>query len=294
MKSSPTYTNDKAFRLGSLILLLLTVFLSASCRQDQVNGAKKQITVTIEPLRYITEQIVGRKFTVGSMVPAGYSPENYNPTPQQLMAMTDSKILIKVGNLGFENVWVSKILKNNANLPVVNLNEAIETLMDDPHIWTSPNNARLFCKAICAAVCKVDTTNVNEYKTNTERLIAQIDSVDAEVRKTLDGADCRTFVIAHPALSYFSQDYGLTQFSIEIEGKETNAKELENLIVKCKTEGVKVVLVQAGFNKVVAESLAKEIQAEMVEINPLNYDWRGEMIRIANAIKCGNKKSDVQ
>ena len=85
-----------------------------------------------------------------------------------------------------------------------------------------------------------------------------------------------------------------TQLSIEIEGKETNAKELENLIVKCKTEGVKVVLVQAEFNKVVAESLAKEIQAEMVEINPLNYDWCGEMIRIANAIKCGNKKSDVQ
>jgi len=53
----------------------------------------------------------------------------------------------------------------------------------------------------------------------------------------------------------------------------------------CKKEGVRVIFVQEEFDKSNAELIAKETGTKIVRINPLSYDWKGEMIRIAQALK---------
>ena len=79
--------------------LLLIATLLFSCKQggqqNKKNDDKPVITVTIEPLRYFTEAIAGDEFTVVSMVPKGSSPETYDPTPQQLVDLAQSKDVYK-------------------------------------------------------------------------------------------------------------------------------------------------------------------------------------------------------
>ena len=48
------------------------------------NAPQKGITVSIEPLRYVTEQIAGNDFDIRVLVPPGSSPETYEPTPEQI------------------------------------------------------------------------------------------------------------------------------------------------------------------------------------------------------------------
>ena len=94
-----------------------------------------------------------------------------------------------------------------------------------------------------------------------------------------------TFLIYHPALSYFARDYGLKQISIEEGGKQPSPASLKTLIETCRNEGVRVIFVQQEFDQRNAQLIASELGIEIVPINPLNYNWIEEMLRIAKALK---------
>jgi len=44
------------------------------------------------------------------------------------------------------------------------------------------------------------------------------------------------------------------------------------------------VFIQRGFDKKNAEVIAREIDAEVFEIDPLSYDWDKELLRIADIL----------
>ena len=83
------------------IPLLLIIVLLVSCNmgksEKSQDNEKPVIAVTIEPQRYFTEAIAGDKFDVISIVPKGSSPETYDPTPQQLVSLGDSKAYLRIG-----------------------------------------------------------------------------------------------------------------------------------------------------------------------------------------------------
>lgn len=116
------------FRLYHLFLLLLP-FLLGSCRD--VIRDRPIITVSIEPLRYFVQGIVGDKFQVNTLVPAGVSPETYELTPQQVVQTSDSRAYFCVGTLGFEQARLRKLTENAPNLLVVNTSDSIVLLQDD-------------------------------------------------------------------------------------------------------------------------------------------------------------------
>ena len=97
----------------------------------------------------------------------------------------------------------------------------------------------------------------------------------------------RTFVIAHPALTHFAADYDLRQLAIETDGKEPTPASLKALVAQARAEGVKVVFVQREFSDRSARIVADQIGARVVQINPLAYDWPGQMIHIAQSLKDG-------
>ena len=49
----------------------------------------------------------------------------------------------------------------------------------DEHIWTSPKNAVVLCRAVCDAICKADPANEDFYRANCDDYCAQIEALDA-------------------------------------------------------------------------------------------------------------------
>ena len=47
---------------------------------------------------------------------------------------------------------------------------------------------------------------------------------------------------------------------------------------------MRVVFIQKEFDTKLTESLANELGAQTVEINPLDGDWKGQLLRIAGAL----------
>ena len=86
----------------NILLSLLLLLTMASCGDSRPASGRPCVVVSIEPLRYFTQQIAGDRMDVVSLVPEGMSPEMYEPTPQQMVMLSNAKAYFKVGRLGFE------------------------------------------------------------------------------------------------------------------------------------------------------------------------------------------------
>lgn len=311
--------------MKKIYLLLLIAVLTASCKpgggQAPSNSdGKPVITVTIEPLRYFTEAIAGDRFTVISMVPKGTSPETYDPSPQQLVDLAQSKAYFRIGYIGFEQSWIDRLTDNAPHLPFFDMSKNVSLISDDthahhhekeqahlheegeiqeegmhkghvhaggvePHIWNSTVNAQIIAGNILNALCTIDKANETIYVERYNALCRQIAHTDSLIRRELSrpGAD-HAFMIYHPALSYFARDYGLHQIPIEAGGKEPSPAHLRDLINTCKDEKVRVIFVQPEFDRRNADLISRQTGTRVAGINPLAYDWEAEMVNTAKAL----------
>lgn len=290
-------------QIGWIVLLAIT--FACTGKQKQGNPEERVITVTMEPLRYFTEQIAGDKFKVVTMVPKGSSPETYDPAPSQLVDLGKSELYFKIGHIGFEQLWMDKLSANAPGMKVIDTSAGIDLITDDahhghghgpstgvePHIWNSPANALIIAGHIKEALIQADPENAPYYETRYDSLKSEIVRTDEQLKQMLGTAD-RTFMIYHPALSYFARDYGLRQISIEEGGKQPSPAHLKALIDECRKENVHVIFVQQEFDLRNAELIAKETGTRIVPINPLSYQWKDELIGVAAALQNKQKAAN--
>ena len=194
--------------------------------------------------------------------------------------------------------YLPAIESNNPDIKIFDTSEGIAPIVDvcgghgeehgaefDPHVWSSPLAAKIMAENICKGLVEIDPENADVYKANFNVLAAEMDSVDSVVRMRLKGAEGKMFAIYHPSLSYFARDYGLKQLPLESEGKELTPLSMKNAIDTARANGVKRVFVQSEFNPDLVKEFASAINAEVVVINPLSYEWKDEILKIADAVE---------
>ena len=292
------------------LLLLGSCLLLAACtgrasKNNNGDEEKPVITVTLEPQRYFTEAIAGDKFKVISMVPKGSSPETYDPVPQQLVSLGDSKAYFRIGYIGFEQTWMERLMNNTPHIQVFDTSKGIDLILNngdhdhghghgphdghihavEPHVWNSAANALIIAGNTYKALSQLDKANDAYYMARYDSLCQRIQHTDSLIRQQLSAPEAaKAFMIYHPALSYFARDYGLHQISIEEGGKEPSPAHLKELIDLCQTEDVRVIFVQPEFDKRNAETIAQQTGTKVIPINPLSYDWEEEMLNVAKAL----------
>ena len=113
----------KEFKVLISALFVLILMACGDKRADE-----RIVSVTIEPQRYFAEKIAGDKFKINCVVPAGQSPETYDPTPQHMVQVGKSQGYLRIGSIGFEQAWMDNIRNNNPGLKVFDLSEGIDLL----------------------------------------------------------------------------------------------------------------------------------------------------------------------
>ena len=277
--------------IGKVVRYLILLFGTSivvnlsSCSHDKAttNGNDRQIiAVSIEPLRYVAEGICGERMEVMTIVTKGNNPETYEPTTRQMAQLEKCPLIVMAGQLGFEKAWKGRIRQN---IPSTTIAEVM-TVADgqDPHTWTSPRNMMNIAEKIYQEVVRIDSKDSLYFKHRKDSLIEIFKATDEYIRSKTKTLNNRAFVIFHPSLTYFAHDYNLRQIAIEQEGKEPTPESQMKTINEAKKAGVKLVMVQKEFDQRHAQNVANAMQAHIVYINPLNYDWVTEMKTIADEI----------
>lgn len=274
-----------------------------AAQPDVVNKTPEQlgITVSILPQKYFVERVGGNRVNVNVMVGSGDNPHTYEPKPEQMRALSTAAAYFSIG-VDFEDAWLERIVAAKPDMLLVDTIADIERMPLtahhheepehaetaeheglDPHVWTSPELVKQQARTIYAALAQLDPAHAAEYKTNLEAFVADIETLQAEIRATLAGLDNRQFMVFHPSWGYFARDFGLEQIPVEIGGQEPSAAELAELISTAREAHIKVIFAQPELSQRTAETIAREIDGRVLLISPLAPDWLQNMRNVAAA-----------
>jgi zinc transport system substrate-binding protein len=265
-----------------MLFLLPALFLLSGCRR----GAEKEtVSVTILPQKYLVERVAGELMDINVLVPPGMNPATCDLTTGVLKKLHDSRICFTVGNLPFETAQLYPVLQGTA-IEVIRQADGLELMPGscghaaDPHVWFTPRNAVLMAEEICRVLGKTYPGYRERFAANLEQLRREFAGVDSLAAAALAGKAQRSFLIYHPALTYFAGAYGLEQLSIEEEGKEPSPGHLKKLVDRIREQEIPLVFVQSQFDTQHAESIARETGIRVVPIDPLSPDLKTELLRV--------------
>jgi zinc transport system substrate-binding protein len=238
------------------------------------------------PQAFFVDRVAAGRVQVEVMIPPGASPATYQPTLEQMKAFSKASLYVKVGHPGFpfERTWLDRLLAERPGLTVLDAFAGLAPTQEDPHLWVSPRRARVMAREIAAALTRLLPQQESAFAANLQRLHAEIDALDLEIRRILADARGKSFLVFHPAWEAFARDYGLQQLAIERHGKEPDAKALADLIAQARAAGVKCIFVQPQFDPQSARTVARELGARIETLDPLAYDWPANLRRVAQAL----------
>ena len=287
------------------ITLLLGALSLAGCRSNLVSPPtpeKLQVVVSIAPQQYFVERIGNGYVKVNVLVPPGSEPHTFEMKPEQLKAIAQAQVYFRI-RIDFEKAWLDKIQGANPKMRIVDTTQGIQLLPVetrspekstehlDPHIWLSPKLVKIQAQTIYGALATLDPKHQAAYQANLKRFLADLDALDAEIRQSLKGVKNAKIVVYHPSWGYFARDYGLQQIPIEVGGQEPSAAELAAIMEEAKQAGVKVIFTEPQFSQQSAQTIAREIGAEVMPVDPLSPDW---LNNLRNIVKTFNKTLQQQ
>lgn len=282
-----------------LLFCLIVLAFLYSCNTRGVK--ERTVSVSILPQRYFVERIAGDRVKVNVMVPPGANPASMDLSTGQLQALYNSSLYFAVGYLPFETSSLYPLLERENSPRLIRLSDGMqletntchhgesgylheESAHFDPHVWMSPAYARQMAQKIYEVLGERFPEDAPYFTDNYRQFTREIDSIDRAAREITGRKHHRTFLIYHPALTYFARDYGMRQISIEDEGKEPNPAHVKALIDTCRREGIRLVFIQNQFDQANATTIAQEIGGEVIPIDPLAENWKEEMKRLLDII----------
>jgi len=258
-------------------------------------GGPIPVAVSVPPAAWLAERIGGERVAVTALLPPGRSPHTWEPAPRELAALGRARLVVVVGHpaLRFEKRLLAAA-RRGGEPRVVAMTEGVALLPGaedghggsdtDPHVWLDPEVMAATGERVAAALAAIDPEHAAEYRDRRDRLRAEIDALDREIRATLADVTERSFLAYHPAWGYFAARYGLIQEAVESEGKEPGPRRLVERVEGARARGARVVFVQRSDSGRGARVLAEEIGAEVVVLDPLAYDWPDNLRRVAAAM----------
>jgi zinc transport system substrate-binding protein len=168
-------------------------------------------------------------------------------------------------------------------MTVVNCSQGVEFIAADPHIWTSPRNAKVMVENIRDGLIEADPENAEDYRRNAAAYLDDLDALDAEISALIAGSGVRVVLVDHPSWAYLARDYGFEEVAIESEGKEPSPKRIEHLIRLAEEEGIRVVFASPEHSTRSAGVIAEAIGGSVVTVSPLKKDYLDNMRQVAAA-----------
>ena len=168
---------------------LCHVMLAAAAAAAPVAQAAVNVVTTTQDYAAIAREIGGDRVTVAGIVPGNSDPHFLKPKPSYALMLRDADLLVSTG-LDLE-LWLPVLVNKAGNRNIVegapgfvavaldvellekpvslSRSEGDVHVFGNPHIHTSPINAKIIARNIATGLCKVDPGGCSSYQANLTR-----------------------------------------------------------------------------------------------------------------------------
>jgi len=282
-----------------ILCAVLAIALLAACDHGGsavgTHGGKPIVITTMSTLASLIQMVTGPRLEVVNLVPVGSSPEDYQPTPQDVYRLRAARLLIENG-AGLET-WIEHLIEGakNDRLAIVVCADGLPIKDGNPHLWMDPVLAAKYLVKIEAAVERFDPRGRAVYRANLRRSRARLAALDRSVRAKIATIppQNRTMIVFHNAWQYYNDRYGLrTIGAIELSpGQEPNPRYLAGLIGLAKQFRVRAVFAEPEYSPKLARMLAENAGIKVV--TDLYDDSLGADPRIGDYVSMISYDTDV-
>lgn len=268
-------------------LLTLALFLTGCFSNTTVieDESKVKVVVSFYPHQFLAEKIGGEFVSVTPVVSSGVEPHDYEPTPEQISKILHAQVFMYHG-ANFDP-WAERVIKEApSTLITVRASEGLQLLTGfgeesehgdsgvsgvDPHFWLDPSLMEKVAARLTAALSKQDPSHAAQYQKNYELLAQELNEVHALFVSKMQDCKQDFVVTSHNAFSYMANRYSFTVESMsglspKSEPSLNNLKKLRDLL---NQHGIKYVLTETLASSRFAQTLADEVGAQTLVLNPI-------------------------
>jgi zinc/manganese transport system substrate-binding protein len=228
-----------------------------------------KVAASFTVLGDIVKQIGGDRVEVKTFVGPNGDAHVYEPTPGDVKALSDAKILV-VNGLGLEG-WMSRLQKSSGFKGKVITAEEEEhgktKRITDPHAWQSLANGRIYVTNIRDGLIAADPEGKSTYEANATKFLADIDTVEKDVKEKIAALPParRRIITTHDAFGYFGATYGMEFIAPEgvSTESEASAKDVAKIIRQIKAEKIPAVFLENVTDHRLLDQIAKETGAKV-------------------------------
>lgn len=282
------------------LMLVLLVMLS-SCAVDssvQKNNERPLVVATVFPAYDFARNVAGENADIEVLIDVTDS-HSYSPTAMDMVTIEECDVFIYTGGDG--DLWAEDFLStiDCTDKIVINMLEVADHLYEestdrhhhieheheheheheeaiiyDEHVWLSPINASSVTSAICDALCMIDPTHTDDYRTNAANYSAELDALDSELRELVESAERSTILVADrfPFL-YLCEDYGIS-YCAALPGcssaADLTAVGYEELAEHIKADNLSVIFMAEFSDGTIARTVKRESGLDDVDILTLH------------------------
>ncbi len=152
----------------------------------------------------------------------------------------------------------------------------------DPHIWLSPKRVVVMIESMVEEFVLLDPENAEYYRERGEVYISELVSLEQDIAEILESHDGQHFIIYHPSLGYFADDFNLNQVALESEGKEATLASLKDVVDLARNKDIKVILYQTEMDSKQAKIIADELGGRIMAVDPLAYNYIENLQELAS------------
>ena len=262
---------------------LVIILLFLLTRTVPAAGDGIIVVVSIPPQKYLAEMIGGDRIRVTTMLKPGHGPETYDPVPAQMALLSNAQIYFLIG-VPFETKWRKKFSLQNEKMRMIETCRYCMIEGRDPHGWTNPVNAIRISEQIRTALIEADPQGITVYENNFKTLVEKLEQLDHEIGTKLKDRHTDYFISSHDAWSCFAGRYGLKQLALESGGREKGPRGIAELVEIAREEKIKILFIQEQHPTGPAYTLADELGARPVVIDPLAENYIENMRQVTALI----------
>ena len=258
-----------------LILTLSIVTVAVILLQKSNSSDKEEsrgVIATIYPLYYITKEIVGDEVQVKRLIKAGSEIHSFSPTPKDMVELSNSDILITLGDR--LEPWVGK-LSNATDVEILPLADSLNLIHHkehiDPHLWLDFKNDIAMVDIIEKRVSKLYPSSSEIFAKNAKSLKDKFQNIDSRYSDGLKECKQDTILVTHNAFGYMQRVYGFKSISIMgiFAHSRPNASKIAILSDEIKKKSIKVLFFDPMSSNKSASQLATDMKLTLLPLYPL-------------------------
>jgi ABC-type Zn uptake system ZnuABC Zn-binding protein ZnuA len=259
-------------------LFFLLLVMATACSPSASSRSQTDIVILTSTtfLTDITRNVAGDRVIVESLLPVGADPHSYQPTPQDVAKIEQSKLLI-INGAEYEHFLEALLENAGGEREIIEASSGLRLRTDaesehgvDPHLWLDPNNVIIYVENIREGLTHFDPDGSAIYQSNADAYISQLEALGTWINEHVSQIppERRLLVTNHEALGYFAERYGFTVIGAVLPSvssdASTSAGQMAELIEQIKSSGTPAIFLDEVENPALAQQIADETGVTVV------------------------------